>query len=72
MITNKNITHQAVGWGQLGWMACQACDIYKMNCRPYTEEIVCVYTLCDAGSPPVSHMTNLISELWTDAPAEIR
>lgn len=33
MITNKNITHQAVGRGRLGWMACQACDIYKMNCK---------------------------------------
>lgn len=60
MITNMNITHQTVRRGWLGVTACRASDIYKINCRPHTEEIKCDYTWCDAGSLVVWNMTNLI------------
>ena len=72
MISNKNITHQAGGRdeerGRWGWMACQASsDIYKMNCGPYTEAIVRVYALRDAGpfhTPPPFHTHTPPSPTW--------
>lgn len=56
------------GWMGCGWRG-KVADIYKMNCRAYTQEIAQIFTLREAGDPLVPHLTSLILSQQTDVPA---